>query len=457
MLRKTRRTEMRDTAPLSAADDLAMREAFGRFAEGDAESRRRGADVVKRHQRVGPGWWFLCDCLGEAPCPPVLVPVEEFYVRRHYDPPWPLHHLDCDFFSDPSEQRATAKSFRRPLADDEVLLMGNAKHSGPRRRGIPSGQGFSKPRSKLANLLMRLIDRAGLNRRIAGAEDIPIAQQYAALRVAAGGIRMDRGLMLSQYFWTYLPKIGEFKDRIARARVDQFPRGGKPHGVLLCVVDSASDGELHAPGRGSVAVRGKIAVFAETDGHQASRVTGETARKPYLAICLVGRSFPEAIVEVLEAYLHPCVSTTNLMPVDSNNERDTLEQIMLVQAWLLKNRDIRFSIEKPLFHIDGPGTVLGTDDALGGNASPPPVCIPDFILRQEGDARRGNPVVIVETMGFADEVYRHRKRRTHDVMTASLYGAPLVEHDFNYPAGNSQPKRDNDFWKACRWAVSGPE
>jgi hypothetical protein len=72
--------------PLSAAEDAAMRKAFGRFAT--AEARSAGAEIVQRYQHQGHGNWFLCGCLnGPEARPPVLIPVLEGYMARSNERP----------------------------------------------------------------------------------------------------------------------------------------------------------------------------------------------------------------------------------------------------------------------------------------------------------------------------------------------------------------------------------
>ena len=83
--------------------------------------------------------------------------------------------------------------------------------------------------------------------------------------------------------------------------------------------------------------------------------------------------------------------------------------------------------------------------------------MPDFILWAETDHAIQHGVVIVETMGFADDAYRDRKHRTHGLMSRILAGAPVVAHDFWSPAGIAQGQRDRQFWLDARWTVTGPE
>jgi len=124
-------------------------------------------------------------------------------------------------------------------------------------------------------------------------------------------------------------------------------------------------------------------------------------------------------------------------------QRDTLRR------WLGSQRRVRVSIEKPLMDLF-PEAPPGTP--------PHPPCIPDFVVRRaDGAGGRSNGAVIVETMGFADENYRERKRRIHPLLSAVLGGAPIITHDFHEPQGRTQSWRDNSFWRTLRWTVTGPE
>jgi hypothetical protein len=102
-----RKGEVDGGQALSAEEDRALRQAFGRFAP--LEARPEGAAVVRRYQHLGFGNWLLCDCLRPGCHPPALVAVLESFARRHTEPPWPLHADACDFHRDPSEQGASRR------------------------------------------------------------------------------------------------------------------------------------------------------------------------------------------------------------------------------------------------------------------------------------------------------------------------------------------------------------
>lgn len=93
------------------------------------------------------------------------------------------------------------------------------------------------------------------------------------------------------------------------------------------------------------------------------------------------------------------------------------------------------TIEKPVFDI-------GPDDDDEQEPVGRGVCIPDFVLRARGGREGGRDTLIVETMGFADDDYRARKKRTHAWMSAALGGAPVVLHE---PATDGETEREREF------------
>ena len=160
---------------------------------------------------------------------------------------------------------------------------------------------------------------------------------------------------------------------------------------------------------------------------------------------LVGRRQPDGPVEALRAYLHPCMSPTWLLPVDSDHERRTVCQLLSVRRWVLTDEGREPTIEKPVFDITAPSTEPDGEEAYVQE----PV-IPDFLIR----GGTGSSAV-VETMGFDLPVYRARKARLHPVMSRMCDDALVVEHDFCRSSDWSQEERDRKFRRDCRAALRG--
>jgi hypothetical protein len=432
--------------PLSAAEDAAMRRAFGRFAT--AEARSAGAEIVQHYQHQGHGNWFLCGCLnGLEARPPVLIPVLESYIRRHTDLPWPAHAEDCDFFREPSEQKAITNSYGPPSPGPLRLVRRycQAENAALEREVYRS---YAWRREGLATMLRLLQIKSGLNWLTTASSRPKLGEQYRLLRTAAGEIEIDDNLHLSRFLCTYAPALAEFMAKVGAAQARQF-KNTRPHGIFLTVINGVADGQLLISEDLTVPVRGRISVFGERDGHRRETGAERSARAPYLAACLVARPKAADPVCVTKAYVHPFASFRDFMLVDSNHERRTLAELKRLQQFLSHKRGIRMVIEKPMLDIRSRGDF---DDPAIAAREP---CIPDFILRTDPVPDGGAAIVVIETMGFASETYRSRKAVTHEIM-ASTTRAPLVIHDFHFPAAQTRVERDRRFWSAARWAITGP-
>ena len=242
----------------------------------------------------------------------------------------------------------------------------------------------------------------------------------------------------SQFFLSYPPALPEFIQQIAEAPVAAFERTGRPHGVLVGVAAAVAAG-LVQPVKGEpFAVAGAISIFGESDGHAARPEQG--VRAPYLFVAVVGRPEPDHPVEVLRAYLHPCMTATWLLPVDSDHERATVRRLVSLQRFMREKDAVAITIEKKLFDLMAPAAT-----PEGGVAEPHEPVIPDFVV----SASSGRSVV-VETMGFDLPAYRERKARLHSAMSQARGGAPVLQHEFCGPASVQQIERDRMFWRECR-------
>jgi hypothetical protein len=445
VLRVAPKGEVAAATSLRQEEDRILRSAFGRFG-GRAEAREAAAPIVRHYQQLGAGWWFLCDCRAGAERPPALVPVAETHIRRHQDERWPAHSDVCDFWREPTEQRAIVDSYSAAAAKRPLRLVRAVGAASPAMVPDEVGQSRNVRRPGIARLLARLMTDAGL--QTIGPDWVapPLVDQVKAIWTVARAVEIDAGVRLPAFLCTSAAKLGAVLDRIAAAPASRFPRS-RPHGVLIARVEGAGGGALRTLVGETIAVRGRIAVFGERPDTAREAPEERAARAPYLAACVLGRAAPDTRPEVLSSYLHPCVSEEHLMLIDSDLERQTLAQLRSVQAWLGRHNLARVSIEKPLFDI-------WPKDHRNAHADPRPPCLPDFVVRAIGVDAVARAAVI-ETMGFADAASRERKERRHALTSLALGGAPVIMHDFHEPAGRSQKDRDGDFWRAVRWRLAG--
>jgi hypothetical protein len=129
------------------------------------------------------------------------------------------------------------------------------------------------------------------------------------------------------------------RERFARTR---------PLGVLVLRLSAVRRGELVPLAGPPLPVPGRIAVPSEEPDADLAEDAPPPARAPFLAICLVAQPAPREPVQILSAYVHPCASNDRLLLVDSDLERHTLVQLLSMQSWLLRKRDVIATIEKPL-------------------------------------------------------------------------------------------------------------
>jgi len=444
MLRSCPKGETSGAAPLAPEEDRLLRAAFGRYG-GEAAARVAAAAIVARHQQLGAGRWFVCDCRPDAPCPPVLVPVAQTHIRRHQDAHWPAHAEACDFFRDPAEQRDLLHTYT-PAALERPLRLARAFDTAPvalEQTLRPISYGTNRP--GLARLLVRLVTAAGFQHIPADWRPPLLVDQVKALWQAARRVELDPGVFLPAFLCTSPGRLPELVERIATVPASRFARN-RPHGILIARLATLGAGVIEPVAGAPIPVRGRIAVFGERA--EGETKTERSARAPYLAACLVGRAAADGPVEVLSAYAHPCAGAQHLMLVDSDLERRTFQQLRGLQSWLLRKRGIRVAVDKPLLDLGRPQD--------GDAASCRPPCLPDFVLRARPVPGDGRAVVIVETMGYADADYRERKRRTHQLMREALPRAPIVTHDFCGPAGESQDRRDERFRRELGLTITGP-
>ncbi len=131
--------------------------------------------------------------------------------------------------------------------------------------------------------------------------------------------------------------------------------------------------------------------------------------------------------------------------VDSDLERGSLAQILDCRDWLADKFQISMVVQKPLFAV-GPDE---TDTSRG-------LCLPDFVLRARGIGVE-RPTIVVETMGYADDSYRERKKRLRSLFEAidrrpGAGPTPVIEHDRFRTDLPGHP--DDRPWREVRWATT---
>ncbi|UJJ60431.1 hypothetical protein [Rhodanobacter denitrificans] len=409
--------------PLPGAVTAALVHCFGNDphpTDAEKEVATKALMDLRDHQQ-----WLACSCAGaDADPPPLMAPrlrEGQIHVWRHGETP---HAAACPFWVEASQTEgkhegpapaavasATAGPWlllRQPASDGSAPTPptpGEAPHSAA--GNVPA----------IARLLFTALTDADYT--VVSPDDIVTARDqparsrlkdsYAGLD-ALRGREVAPGLRFRDVGCTYLPALPRLLHTMSGLEA-KFPANLRPQGLFVGIVHevvkvSATEGQLLWQGGAEnraaiVRVRGSVKLPGRTTGQQG----------PYWAIAQIAKPKGESRYVVVNAYAHPCLSKSVLLPVDSALERDTAELLLAQMAYWAREKGlgVKVQLEKPLFpELLEDGTV----------------CHPDFILWLP-DRKR----ILVETMGMTnDPDYLASKARTHPRMRQLPGVIALVEH-----------------------------
>ncbi len=410
-----------------------MRLAFGRFAK--VNSRKDGETVVSAHYEKQR--WLHCDCRPDMKRAPTLFLVGGTHIQREPTGAGTPHREDCEFAREAPEQMRLLQSYREPPPKEEQLnLVRNFSDDSVPTLRCTQHVTTNRSRPTLARVLCALLYKANLHRfyptdPMCGDRD----NQLKHLEDAAESFFLAPNQKLSDWMATSLLQYYDLKKRL-----EEQPKGWKrPHGLFIATFNRIENNILYPTraDRKPILVTGKLTTFGEGD---------VLRRPPYLVIGLVTQPKRDAKhVELLNAYAHPCVAWNRLTLVDSQLERETLALIFSCRDQLAKNHGIEMTIRKPLFDVGQPETEDSRE-----------LCLPDFVLSCRGAAVR-HPLVVIETMGYDDPVYRERKRRMDALFERigkSPDLVPVVKHD-RFKPDMTDKEVDRLFCVAVCEAISG--
>ena len=294
---------------LGAAEFEAMLAAFGR-AGATAKARTRGAGVVRQAQQRE--CWFRCDCLEAMQEPsPILVPVLERFIRRS---PHHADHADaCSFEMGDAASADYAKGLREPKPGDTFRLVGgidpddaapswdddgsettgDVRDAGA-RRGVHRGVRKTYERSKLSQLLFKLLSDAQVHR--VGRGPRGRTDQWEAVYRAARGILLGDGLPLSDVLHTDPGQLDLLLGCISSRQ--RWPSRRRPHGVLVFTAARIEGEVIVAVSGARLAIEGPIAVFGPG--------RGDTRTGPFIVAVLVASPDGRRDPVPMKAFAQPC-------------------------------------------------------------------------------------------------------------------------------------------------------
>uniref|UniRef100_A0A9E8CMG5 DUF1173 domain-containing protein n=1 Tax=Bosea sp. NBC_00436 TaxID=2969620 RepID=A0A9E8CMG5_9HYPH len=424
---------------VSEAEIEILKKAYGKFSR--SEDRAAGAEFTKNLSIRCV--WLACGCRVVDGKRPLLFPVKNGGIQREDRGHGVDHDEYCEFYRDPTSQTNLLRSYGRELRDRDGRIrfrLASQFQRDERQRDVAVHRASTnRSRPGLARLLLELLAVAGLDRINMG-EGRPWkhSAQLQAIRNAAVDIDIARGVPLSEWLALSLGEFQSLKRRIGAERADWD--GARPHGIFVCTFDKIENGWL-IPGKPEIPpirIEGTLSIFGERN---------DAFSPPYLVIGLVTKDAPEADeAVVVRAYAHPCVEWSRLTLVDSQLERETLDEIVSCRDWISQRFGIAMTITKPLFDVGQPVEDSG----------PRELCLPDFVIHATGQGVH-HPTTIVETMGYSDVNYRDRKKRLRPLFEEvsrrpGEKPTPIVEHDRFRTDTRVDP--DRRFWLELRWAVT---
>jgi hypothetical protein len=379
-----------------------VRDALVRWYVGSGSHGDEDAGIVLVQQaRIG-GKWIACDCLAGDRLPPILTPAflseaETYYLRRLTGQGRSEHHEACPFFRDQATNRVS--EVRRPHGPaDPPHGFFEALRPAPEKLAQRPDAAASDDRTRqasvprLARLLWRLIDVAGLNccPPLSQEPSPPtITDQFRSLTNVARGIEIGPGVELARVFWTHAQALRSRRVYAGlRALAPRWPLGHAPQAFLALYAHQVRGSTIHVAEGDPIVLANRV----QTPSIRDNRIAG-----PFLVIVVVGE-YPEAQgYAPLRGYAQPILSGRRFIPISSAHERDVLRALIAAREEF-DRRAVDLHIEKPVFDLLTP---------LGA-------CRPDFLIearsRSTGECRQ----LVLDLGGVRDahEVSSLERQRT---------------------------------------------
>lgn len=254
---------------------------------------------------------------------------------------------------------------------------------------------------RISTLLFRLLESSGLT-RFDGTRSSSLSEHLMdGARKCLVADDQEKSIFLDEIL--LCPEkydrdfINEFNSLRARVRRDgDWPKNSRPH-FYLCGIATGFDLDRKLNRYNLRIVGSKRPRYVRTKPYVFAGEDGTSVRQPYIFImsyAQVSRKNPK--VEGLKCYLHP-ISQDTYLPVDSQNERETLSAICEWRDHYIRD-GLNIVIKKPVF-----SEVI--DEVH---------CRPDFVIHlTTGTA---SVEFAVETMGISTMSYVDRKIDVHAAM-----------------------------------------
>lgn len=333
--------------------------------------------------------WLACECTSDPKDPPLITPVQtgsNMSMRRIMGRA--SHASGCCFefeqvqSNDDNPGHLSEASNPEPATQPKFLDLGGAVSLAKPSSGSSTGSKHTSPKrtSSLAPQLFWLAHQSGLQRwPHRDASPARVLRHRAATVYITPQLTLDNVLYCDPQAWTN----AEMEPALSRTQ----KVGMSSQAILICPVINADRKERWVQLAGQdthTEISGSLDIAGLAFGTESGSI-----RFPMLMFAKVVRD--SSGTRIASAYLHPCVSTTDWMLVDSDYERQALRLIQSACNYL-GPWGIGCSIDKPVYDWQDTGAR------------------PDFVVNGVGPDRIRT--LVIETMGFDTLDYAKAKSGT---------------------------------------------
>ncbi|MFC0205024.1 hypothetical protein [Novosphingobium soli] len=331
-----------------------MQDALVRWYTGQGSDADHRASVTLVTIARENDQWIACNCLGDTRPPPLTSPAylseaETYYLRRLTSRP--LHQRRCPFYLPPAPDRIRERPGDSLFEIEFPKGLFNAHKKAPEKLAQQPdddepddrSRGVSLPR--LGRLLWMLLEAAHTNVLPTlppqGRPEHRLRDEFARIRQAANRFLIAPRVKLQEHLYF---NVKDYDARRVHARLRKaeqaWPGDFALQAFLLIEAHEITGTTVHT-GLGDLEIRNRI---------QHTGIIRAKVEPPFIVLAVVGEHSPREGYLPLRAYAQPVFKGNRFIPVDRQEDRALLEQLVSFQYHMRRKR-VQVAIKRPLFDI----------------------------------------------------------------------------------------------------------
>ncbi|MCW1431984.1 hypothetical protein [Novosphingobium sp. JCM 18896] len=329
--------------------DALVRWYTGKGSDADHRASVTLVTIARENEQ-----WIACGCLGETCPPPLTSPAylseaETYYLRRLTSRP--LHQRRCPFYLPQAPDRIRERPGDSLFEIEFPKGLFNAHKKAPEKLAQQPddeelddrSRGVSIPR--LGRLLWMLLEASHANVLPAlpaqGRPEHGLRDEFARIREAASRFLIAPRINLQDHLYF---NVKDWEARRVHARLREaeklWPGDFAPQAFLLLEAHGISGTTIHT-GLGDLKVRNRV---------QHTGIIRAKVEPPFIVLAVVGEHSPREGYLPLRAYAQPVFKGNRFIPVDREEDRTFLEQLVSFQ-YRMRRKNVQVAIKRPLFDI----------------------------------------------------------------------------------------------------------